>query len=176
MEMKKINWKGAFIIGGILATGSALIVYFYKQIKELKESCYTISGGVIHSLGLDNVKISLFFKIVNKSDITIKVEDMDFNIFVNKMFVSKITKKDITTIYSKSNEIIKLNFEFNPRELLRVGIQNIQPILTDKEKLGITVKGTFTVESGIVKLKNFAFEETFTLKEMLEPNPNEVKC
>ena len=171
-----MDWKKALIVGGLLTAAAGLYVYFKRQFQILYDSCYTITGGVVHSLGIDKVKISLFFKIVNKSDLTITVSNMNFNIYVNTMFVTNIKRVEPVTIYSKSEEIIKLDFEFNPKDLLKAGISNIQPILFDKEKLVITTKGTFTAETGIVKLNNFKFDEKITLKELLEPSPTPKKC
>ena len=85
--------RNGLIIGGLAVAGIALIAYFKRQYNLLLNACYTISGGVVHSLGLDNVKITLFFKIVNESDLTIEISDMMFNIYVNKMFITKMLKQ-----------------------------------------------------------------------------------
>lgn len=171
-----MSWKKPLIIGSLLIAGAGIYTYFRRQYAILRDSCYTITGGVIHSFGIDKVNISLFFKIGNKSDLTIHVKNMVFDIYVNNMFVTKMTKKEPVTIYSRSSEIIKLDFEFNPQDLLRAGLNNISAILYDKEKLVITTKGSFSAETGIVKLSNFPFEEKITLKEIEDPSPTPKKC
>ena len=133
--------RNGLIIGSLSLALISIIVYFKKQYDLLLNACYTISGGIIHTLGLDNVRITLFFKVVNESDLTIEISDMNFDIFVNNMFVTKIKKSEKQTLYSKSEAIIKLQFEFNPTDLLRAGLSSIQPILQDQEKLVITTKG-----------------------------------
>lgn len=168
--------RNGLIIGGLAVAGIALIAYFKRQYNLLLNACYTISGGVVHSLGLDNVKITLFFKIVNESDLTIEISDMMFNIYVNKMFITKMLKPDKQVLYSKSDAVIKLDFEFNPKDLLRAGLTNIEPILYDKEKLVITTKGTFSAKTDIIKMRNFPFDESITLKELLTPSPIPKKC
>lgn len=171
-----INKKTAFIIGGLAIATIGVIAYFKRQYNLIADACYTISGGVVHALSLSNVKITLFFKIVNESDITIEVSNLSTNIYVNKMFVTKINKPDMQILYSKSDAIIKLDFEFNPKDLLRAGLTNIESIIYDKEKLVIGLKGTFSAKTGIVKLKNFPFEENITLKELLTPSEKPKKC
>lgn len=168
--------KYGLIIGGLLVAATGVAVYMKNQFKLIKDSCYTISGGVIHSLGLDSVKITLFFKFVNDSDLTIKISDMKFNIYVNKMFVTKILRNEEQTILSKASTIIRLDFDFNPKDLLRAGITNIEPIIYDKEKLVIGIKGSFSAKTGIIKLKNFPIEEDITLKELLTPSTKPKKC
>lgn len=168
--------RNGLIIGGLAVAGIALIAYFKRQYNLLLNACYTISGGVVHSLGLDNVKITLFFKIVNESDLTIEISDMMFNIYVNKMFITKMLKPDKQVLYSKSDAVVKLDFEFNPKDLLRAGLTNIEPILYDKEKLVINIKGTFSAKTDIVKMRNFPFDESITLKELLTPSTIPKKC
>jgi hypothetical protein len=168
--------RNGLIIGGILVAFTSLAVYMKKQYDLIKESCYTISGGIIHSLAMDSVKITLFFKFVNDSDITIKLSDMNFNIYVNKMFVTKIVRSQEQTVLSKANTIIRLDFDFNPKDLLRAGITNIEPIIYDKEKLVISIKGTFSAQTGIIKLKKFPILEDITLKELMTPSSKEKKC
>jgi hypothetical protein len=168
--------RNGLIIGGLAVAGIALIAYFKRQYNLLLNACYTISGGVVHSLGLDNVKITLFFKIVNESDLTIEISDMMFNISVNKMFITKMLKPDKQILYSKSDAVIKIDFEFNPKDLLRAGLTNIEPILYDKEKLVINIKGTFSAKTDIVKMRNFPFDESITLKELLTPSTIPKKC
>lgn len=168
--------RNGIIIGGLAIAAIGVIAYFKRQINLLKDACYTISGGIIHNISLSNVKMTLFFKIVNESDITINVSNMVFNIYVNNMFITKIEKPDAQTIFSKSDTIVKLDFEFNPKDLLRAGITNIQPILFDKEKLIISIKGNFTAKTGIVKLNNYPIDEKITLKELLTPSKTSKKC
>jgi LEA14-like dessication related protein len=175
MEMTP-KLRNGLIVGGLSVATIALIAYFSRQVKLLKDACYTISGGIVQSLTLTNVKMTLFFKIVNESDLTIQVSDMIFNIYVNNMFVTNIKKPEAQTIYSKSNTIIKLEFEFNPADLLRAGITNIQTIIYDKDKLIISIKGNFTAKTGIVRVKNYPIDEKITLKELLSPSSTAKKC
>jgi LEA14-like dessication related protein len=172
----KPQLRNGLIIGGLALAIIGIGIYFKRQYNLLYNACYTIAGGVVHNLGLNNVKITLFWKIVNESDLTIEISDMVFGIYVNKMFVSKILKPEKQILYSKSDAIIKLDFEFNPKDLLHAGLTNIEPILYDKEKLVITTKGTFSAKTGIVKLKEFPFEDNITLKELITPSDAPKKC
>jgi LEA14-like dessication related protein len=168
--------RNGIIVGSLLLATTAIVLYFRKQYNLLLNACYTISGGVVHSIGLDNISITLFFKVVNESDITLTLSDMKFNIYVNEMYVTSIFKKEPQILYSKSDAVIKLDFQFNPKDLLRAGVLNIAPIIYDKEKLVVKTKGTYSLKTGIVKLKDFPFEDTITLKELLTPSDTPKKC
>jgi len=168
--------KYGLIIGALIVAGLGSLAYLKKQFNLIKDSCYTISGGIIHTLGLTNIKMTIFFKIVNESDITIKLSDMIFNIYVNNIFVTKISKPEEQVIFSKNEAIIQLEVQFNPVDLLKAGIKNIQSIIYDKEKLIINIKGTFSAKTGGVKLRNFPIDEKITLKELTTPSNTNKKC
>ena len=42
--------RNGLIIGGISLALISLIAYFKNQFNLLKDACYTISGGIIHTL------------------------------------------------------------------------------------------------------------------------------
>ena len=170
------KFRNGLILGGLAIATTALVVYFGRQYNLIKNACYTIAGGVVHSININSVKITLFFRIANESDLTIEVADMVFNVYVNKMFVTKIIKNEKQMLYSKSDATIQLDFEFNPTDLLRAGLTNIAPILYDKEKLVLTIKGSFSAKSGGIKVRNFPIEESITVKQLLAPSYNEKKC
>ncbi len=174
--MNDFNWKKALLVGGVIGGVIALIGYFKKEFDRLENACYTISGGVIHTLGLSKVKITLFFKIVNKSDISVEISNAIFNIYVNKMFVSKIVKSNKQLLKSGGETILMVDVDFNPQDLLKAGVNNISPLLTDKDKLVIGIKGSFDAVAGIIKLKSFPIEESITLKELLTPSDTPKKC
>jgi hypothetical protein len=91
------------------------------------------------------------------------------------MFITRIKRPEKQVIQAKSDAIIKLDVEFNPKDLLKAGLTNIEPILYDNEKLVITTKGTLSAKTGIVTLTKFPFSVDITLKELLEPSPEKKK-
>ena len=168
--------KNSLIIGGILAVTTGVVIYLTRQFKLLADSCYSFAGAVLHNISADDVKMTIFFKVVNKSDLSVKIENIIFNIYVNNLFVTKIYKKEKQKLLSNSSKVYQLDVQFSPKELLRSGIANIAPLLADRDKLVITVKGTFDAESGILRVNKQEFEEKITLKELLSPSPNTAKC
>jgi LEA14-like dessication related protein len=167
--------RNRLIIGGLAVAGITLLLYLRRQYNLLYNAVYTISGGIIHNLGLDKVKMTLFLKIANESDLMIEISNLDLSIYVNKMFITRIKRPEKQVIQAKSDAIIKLDVEFNPKDLLKAGLTNIEPILYDNEKLVITTKGTLSAKTGIVTLTKFPFSVDITLKELLEPSPEKKK-
>ena len=168
--------KNVLIIGGLTTATTALIFYFRRQYKLLSDACYNITGGVIHNISADTVKLTLFFKVKNNSDLTIHIDNVEFSIFVNNLFITKIYRKEKQTILSNSDIIFQINVEFSPKELLKAGLTNIMPLITDKDKLVINIKGVYNIEAGIVKVKKVPFDEKISLKELMTPSPNTKKC
>ncbi len=168
--------RNSLIIGGILGTTAGIVIYFKRQFKKLADSCYTISGGVIHNIDLNDVKISLIFQIKNMSDLSVIVENIEFNIFVNNMFVTKVLKKQKQILYSNSDIPFHLDVNFNPQDLLKAGLNSISTLVTDKSKLIIGIKGKFDVQMGVVKIKDYKFDQKISLQELMKPKQNRQKC
>ena len=164
------------IIGGLALATIGLVVYFKRQYDLLSNACYTVSGAIVHTLGINSVKITIFIKVVNESDLTLEISNMIFNIYVNKMFVSKISKPAVQILYSKADAIIQLDVDFNPKDLLKAGVTNIDAILNKKDSIAIDIKGAFSAKTGVVKLNNFTFDETVTLQELMTPSTIKKKC
>ncbi len=168
--------RNSLIIAGLLGSATGLYIYFKKQFTKLADSCYTISGGIIHSISLENVNITLLFNIKNTSDLEIQIENIVFNIYVNNMFVTKILKKQKQTLLSNQPLSFQLDCEFSPRDLLKAGLTNLTTLLTNKNNLIINIKGTFDASMSVVKLKNYAFDEKISLADLTKPKQNPSKC
>jgi len=168
--------KNSLILGGLLLASTSLIVYFRNQFKKLADSCYTVVGGIIHNISLNDVKISLIFQIKNNSDISVNVENVEFKIFVNNLFVTKILKKQKQKLLSHSSVTFNLDVQFSPQDLMRAGLASIESLIVDRSKLVIGIKGNFDAELGIVKIKQYQFDEKISLKELLKPSENKKKC
>lgn len=168
--------KNSLIIGGILGATTGLIFYFRKQFNLLANSCYAITGGVIHNISLDDTKITIFLKIKNTSQLSLTIENLSLNIYVNNLFVSNILKKEKQTIPSNGSVVIQLDVSFSPKSLFKAGLANITPLLTDKSKLIINIKGTLDAEMPPVRINKMPIEQTISLQDLLSPKPNTTKC
>src|SRR5690348_8508014 len=104
--------RNSLTIGGIVTASTLLIIYFRNQFKLLADACYNIVGGTVHNISQNDVKITLFFKIKNKSDLSVTLSNAIFDVYVNNMFVSKVLRKEKQKILSNSDIIFKIDVQF----------------------------------------------------------------
>lgn len=164
------------IVLAVVATAiTAIGVYFKKQLSLLKDSCSLIAGGVIHEISFNKIYFTLILKIKNKSDITVIAKKINLNVYVNNLLVSKITQNENQKIVSKTYSNFNVNIDFNPKDLLKAGLKNIEAILTETDTLAIRVEGTMSIESGALMVNSIPIQEKFTLKE-LTSSDKKTKC
>ena len=155
------------VIGGAIGVGMiSLISYFYNQTKKLQEACYTIVGAVINEISFNNMNFDLLISISNQSDLSFKIDNQFYSIYVNKMLVSSIENKEKVSIGARNKSTIKINVTFNPQDLLKKGIENITSLLLKKDSLVIEIKGTLSLRAGIVSLKDYQIDERLSMKEL----------
>jgi LEA14-like dessication related protein len=166
------------IIGSLAVVALAgMYAYFHREFKKLKNACWYVAGGVINQIGFSHVSLTIFFKIHNKSDIPLEISYIDLNVYINELYVTNIKKPNKQVIGANSTSTVQLDINFNPADLLKAGMKNIQPLLTDNNKVIIKLKGEMTAGSGIVKINRYPIEEVMTLKEITSPKPDsEQKC
>lgn len=164
------------LIGGVGLGLIALMAYFSKQARLLADACYTVSGAIIHEIGLQRVFFTIMMNITNKSDIDFTVTNQRYNIYVNKMLVAKIEKSNSVTVVAKDNTTVSIDIKFNPQDLLKQGMQNLAYLINDKEKIVIEVKGYLSLRAGVINVKDYQVDERLTLAELLAPSDKSGNC
>lgn len=160
----------------IVLTGVGIVAYFTRQAKLLAKSCYTMAGVIIQEISFNNVKFTLLLNVKNKSEIPFTVKNQRYKVYVNGLLVSEISQPEKTEIEGNSAKILKLDVEFNPQDLLRAGITNIEPLLYDKNRLIIDLKGYMAIQSGLVTVNNYEVSEKMSLKELMTTDPDKEDC
>lgn len=163
-------------IGAISIGLISLTRYFHKQSKLLASSCYAITGAIINQISFSSVNFTLLLNVKNKSDITFTVVNQKYTIFVNGMFVADIIKKDRIKVYSQNNTTLKIDVQFNPQDLLKKGLENIDLLLADKKKMVIQIKGSLSLKAGLVSLKNYQIDEVLKMSDLLDNKKKNTKC
>ena len=134
--------------------------YLLKQVRLLVNTEFEFSRVKINTISFDKISITLFWKVVNKSDIGFVVSNQDFDIYLNGKFLKKVGYTSPVKVNSKSTTYIPTYIVFEPKELANIGIENAV-LFANKEnwkKLNLLVKGNFTVKTSIAEVKKFPFE------------------
>ncbi len=168
------NFKTILITGLAVVGVSGVVVYLLKEFNKLYNSCYAVVGAVIHDFSLTNVRITLFVKIENTSDITVTIDKQFYDVYLNEMQVAVFSTEKPMKLTSHSVETFPINVSFDPTDLLKKGVKNINNLIKNKDNLEITVKSVLSLKAGIARVDDLFVESTWSLKELTQTDPNSV--
>jgi LEA14-like dessication related protein len=134
--------------------------YLLKQVRKLVNTEFTFSKAKINDISFQKISITLFWKVVNKSDISFTVSNQDFDIYLNDIFVKKVGYTAPVEVKANTTSFIPTYIVFEPIELTKIGIGNAL-LFTNKENwkdLNLLCKGTFTIKTSIAEVKKFPFQ------------------
>ena len=114
--------------------------YLLKQVRKLVNTEFIFSGTRINSIALDKISITLWWKVVNKSEISFKVSNQDYDVYLNGQYLKKVGYTSPIEVKSNSTSYIPTYVVFEPKDL------------------NLLVKGTFTVKTEVFEVKKFPFE------------------
>lgn len=163
--------KKAFIFGVIGSIG-ALALYatfsIMKQIQLIKQMKVTLGSiKVIPNVGKDmGIKVSL--NLENTSNLNISVDMINFDIYMNGLYINKILQKTSQRIDGKKTSTIEFNVYFNPLELMQ-GL-NINLILSaiDYKNIELKIVGYVSGSVDGINFANYPFQLQDKLGNLLE--------
>lgn len=161
---------GIFGVGaGILLVG----VYVKTQLNKIYGAKWTFAGLKTHDATGGKMKATVYFKIDNKSDISVNISEQDYSIYVNDMYVSNVKNPSNIKIKSNSVSIIPFMIEFSYKDIAQAGILNLSDLISNKGNIKIKIKGNLNIKAGIINLKKYPFELEQTLAEMMSGKPKD---
>lgn len=172
--MKLEHKIAIFGIASIAIIG--LTAYFNRQMKLLRDACYTLAGAIIKEITFEKVSFTLILSISNKSDIDFSVTGQEYNIYVNNMLVAKINNPEVVKVAARGKSTVNIDVTFNPQDLLKQGMANIASLISNKNNMIIEIKGYLSLTSGVVSIKDYQVDERLTLKELLSDDSKSEKC
>jgi hypothetical protein len=174
--MKNLNFKliglGLFLV----AASSYTVVYFKRQIRLLKQTCFTYAGGTIKKLSLRDALFTIYINVKNRSDIGIKILNQEYEVLINGILILTIKKPLDVVLKAGATSKIDLDVNFSPAELIKQGVKNAQSIISNPSNLMITIKANISVGSSFVFVNNIKFETTSPLSEYLAPSDVSFTC
>lgn len=163
---------------GLIIIGSVSI-YFLSQYKKIKDFCVNFkkSNTKINSLGISKTDITLFFELLNKSNVEATVDGYEFKIYVNNNYVSTAYSSNLITVNPKSFSTIEVNVLFNPLQILQIGLGNIGDILANKkENIKIRIEGRLIGVKSVIKVNEIPIVYDTDLKELTSDSEDEQTC
>lgn len=160
-----IKWGIGLAMIGILGY---TVNYLMTQIRLLINTDFEFVGTAINKLSFKQISITLWWKVVNKSDIAITVSNQNYDIFINGRFLKKVGYASPVEIKPHAETRIPTYIVFAPKDLGKIGLENVGNFFTSegRKKLKLTVRGTMTVKTSVFELKEFPFEYEDTIENI----------
>ena len=130
----------------------------------------TYAGVKIKSLSFSKIDLTAYFKLVNPGIATITLSNQEYDVYLNGKFLTHMKYSEPYTIAPGMN-IMPLEVTANLADIIRAGWANLTDILTDKSKINISLKGTYTLKVGFLSFNKEALDESFNLGSISSPPP-----
>jgi len=127
MNTKKI----LFILGGGLA-GATLLRYLYRNVMLAKEWDYNVDNFKLVEV-TPSLKANMYFTIINKSNFTAKVKDIDMKVFTMGKELSQIKQPQEIDIAPDGKTSIYVSILGNPVSLYKNWKEILAQILTTND-------------------------------------------
>ena len=106
------------VVGLLTLLVGGLIYAVKKQVDLAKQMSVRLSGGSMLPMQGSEIGVKLALSIDNKSDLTIHVDSINMDIYVNDKYINKVIQKSGQTISPKSTSQVEFSIYINPADLI----------------------------------------------------------
>ena len=164
MKLDKIS-KIKIGLGIFLVGATAYVLnYILKQARLLANTKFEMVGTAINKISLQEVSITLWWKVTNYSDLSFIVKEQVYDIYLNDKFVKKVGYAEPVEVLAKGVSRIPTYIAFTPKEAIQIGLDNLGgfAVKEGRQKLKLKVVGDFTIQTKIYTARKipFLFEDT----------------
>jgi len=166
-----MNRAGKIIIISLVVLLLSIIAFFIAQVRKLTNAKWDYAGFKVTNLTLQKVTITLYLKVENDGLLSVAVTNQNYDAYLNKNFVSKITNTQPFLI-KPGVSYMPLLLDINLADAVKAGWQNLLSLVTDKSKANIIIKGSFELDLGLFSVRNVPLDLNFNLgdkKETTQP-------
>jgi LEA14-like dessication related protein len=153
---------GKIIIGLLIGAIVGIIVYLLNELNKISKAPLEYAGFKINSASISKVDLTAFFKLNNTGSLDIMISDQEYDVYINDKFVSRISNPDKITIAPGEN-ILPNRITFTLADVLKAGIANLSYIISNRDKVNISLKGKRSMKIGFISFNNVEINEVFNL-------------
>lgn len=156
---------GALMVG----LSAYVIAYLGKQIKLIVGTVIEYAGVSIDKVTLQNIFLTLFFKIENQSDIAFTVQNQVWKVYIENKLVKELTNPNQVEVLPHSDTRLPIYLNFTLAEALELGLTQFNN-LKDKDKrqkTKVKISGEVTVGTSVFELKKIPIEWEDNLQNFL---------
>ena len=119
---------------------------------------------------MNMVSFDMWLNFKNNSDIEFTINKQSYDVYINNIFVTKVTDIAKTVIKKKSTSTIAINVEFNPKEVMNKLGKNPLDLAVGADKIKIKVDTKMSLSLYGIPV-NIPYVYESTLKELTTPTP-----
>jgi len=155
------------VVGLLTLMVGGLIYAVKKQVDLAKQMSVRLSGGSMLPMQGSEIGVKLALSIDNKSDLTIHVDSVNMDIYVNDKYINKVIQKSGQTINPKSTSQVEFSIYINPADLIN-GL-NIPELLKTLDYKSIKIKMVGLISGDIdgITFTDFPFQVVNTIGELV---------
>ena len=138
------------LIIGLAALGAAALYYLQGKKQAFENLTFTPLDIAINSAKTNFRRLVFNFKIKigNPSPVNVKINNIDFDIFVNGRKVSEFQKTNFTTIAANDTGVIILEISIGNFEI----IDAIFAAIADNGKIKVQIAGIIETDLGVASI------------------------
>jgi LEA14-like dessication related protein len=167
MTRYQLKW----ILGAVMVGSLAFAVdYLGKQVRKMVNLSFGMAGVRIDEINLKNVRMTMFFYIINPSDIGVSVKEQNYDVLLNGQYIKTVGNENKVYIAPHSDTRIPIYVSFTPKEAAKVIGSNWSSLTTKegRNKLDVEVKGTMTISTELFSVRKIPFEFKDDLQSIME--------
>jgi len=157
--------KGRLIILLLVLLLLSVVTYLIVQLRKVNSAVWTYAGVKIKSLSFKKIELTAYFRVTNNGMATITLSNQEYDVYLNGKFLSHMKYSQPFTIMPGTNTM-PLEVVANLSDILKTGWANLSQILTDKSKLSVNLKGTYSLKIGFLSFNKQGLNQTFSLGSM----------
>jgi LEA14-like dessication related protein len=155
-----------YAVAALLAVVSIAGAAAYLQYKKIMEYTLTFRSVKIKRVSLTTFDFDLYFNLENKADISYTIESQSYDVYLNNIFVTRLSNQVATRIAARAVSPLGLNVKFNPQQALQKLGFNITSMIKGNDKL--TIKIDMKLKVKVLGLPiNIPYVYEDTLKNMM---------
>lgn len=156
------------LVGTILASVVFVGYYLYKQSMLLKALCYDVSGIRYAGAGDNRTNLITTLKFTNYSDLAVDLKSYKIDAFLDGQLIGKISSSETHTIPAKGSSLIDFVSTSDTTQAIGNLIQSAVGHLMNQTAGIFALKGTASVQMGIVSVNNYPIEIEYSTRELLD--------
>lgn len=154
--------KKKLILSSLAAILLAVIAYVIYQLNKINKAVFQYAGAKIKSISLKRIELTLYMKMVNDGTMSVTVSNQEYDVYLNDKFISHIKNSQPYRIRPGVN-VMPLDVYINIADVIKAGWANLSQLLTDKSKVNVSLKGTYDLKIGFIRVGKRPFEQSFNL-------------